>query len=338
MKFIEMLSQQDFYFIAEGADAHYGDLNRAKLMALEAKKAGADAIKFQHHIPDAEMLPDIPMSGNMDEPLYDFLKRNALTIKQHVELSNYCKKIGIEYLCTPFSLQAAIELEQFIDLPAYKIGSGELLDHPTIRKIAEFGKTMIISTGMATPEEIDLTYEILKNHPSGLVMMTCTSAYPPKYSDIHITFLLEMKTRYPNAILGFSDHSPGIETVIASFVLGAKVIEKHVTLSHDLSGPDSSVSIDFTQMQDLIRMLKNLSLSLKSKKIIHESEIEIRAWAHRSLVYLKEFPKGHIISEGDIWGKRPGTGVPSRFIHKFIGMKLARNIEANTLLAESDFE
>jgi N,N'-diacetyllegionaminate synthase len=338
MKFIEKLRESDFYFIAEGADAHYGDMKRAKSMIDAAKKSGADAIKFQHHIPEEEMLRETPMSSNMSEPLFDFLLRNALTITQHVELAEYCESVGIQYLCTPFSLTAARELEEHISLPAYKIGSGELLDHPTIREIAKFDKCMIISTGMSTPEEIDTTYEILKNHPAGLVMMNCTSAYPPRYEDIHLKFIEEMRTRYPNAVLGFSDHSPGTETVIASFTLGAKVIEKHVTLSHDLEGPDATVSINFDTLSILITSLKRLALAFKSKKEIHQSELEIRNWAHRSLVYLRAMKSGEVIAPSDIWGKRPGYGVPSFKLNEFIGRRLAVDVEKNTLLTEKDFE
>ena len=337
MNFIEKVNSKAFYVIAEAADAHYGSLDRAKEMVVSAKTAGADAIKFQHHIPDAEMLRDIPLSGNMKEPLYDFLVKNALNIEQHMELNSFCIQNSIDYLCTPFSLKAALELENNIGLPAYKIGSGEMLDHPTIKEIMKFGKPMIISTGMSTVEEIDLTYDVVKNHKPGLVLMNCTSAYPPNYSDIHVSFTKEMVSRYPNAIIGFSDHSPGYEVVLAAFVLGAKVIEKHITLSHELSGPDQSVSIDFKDLEKMIKQLTNLSFALNSKKEIHTTEVEIRSWAHRSLVYNFNLKKGEKLKAGDIWGKRPGTGVPSRFIEKYIGKTLKQNVIENTLLVDEDF-
>ena len=338
MNFFESLQNNEFYVIAEAADAHYGSIDRAKQMILEAKQAGSNAIKFQHHIPDAEMLRDIPMSNNMKEPLYDFLVRNALNIEQHVELSNFCRQNSIDYLCTPFSLKAAKELEENIDMIAYKIGSGEMLDHPTILEIMKFNKPMIISTGMSTIDEIDLTYNILKDHPAGLVLMNCTSAYPPSYSDIHLSFTKEMQGRYPKAIIGFSDHSPGYEVILGAFILGAKVIEKHVTLSHDLAGPDQAVSIDFLDLSKMISQLTNLSLAMKSPKIIHDSEIEIRSWAHRSLVYNSNFKSGHALNDGDIWGKRPGTGVPSRFINDYIGRKLKCDVVENSLLTVEDFD
>jgi sialic acid synthase SpsE len=336
--FLERIQNGETYLIAEGADAHYGDLQRAKLMINEAKKAGVSAIKFQHHLPDEEMLPEIPMSGNMKEPLYDFLKRNALSIEQHVELASFCKELGIDYLCTPFSLKAAQELEEHISPFAYKIGSGELLDHPTILKIMEFKKPMIISTGMATKEEIDSTYNLFRDYEFGLILMNCTSAYPPKHEDIHLRFIQEMKTRYPRAVIGHSDHTSGIETMIAAFTLGARVLEKHVTISHELSGPDDSVSIDFNDLGKLQKILDGLAISLKAEKEIHETEWEIRSWAHRSLVYLKDLPEGHQIQEEDIWGKRPGTGVPARYRDTYIGKVLKSSVKGNTLLNNEDFK
>lgn len=327
-----------FYLIAEGADAHYGSLERAKEMVINAKNSGASCIKFQHHLPDEEMLPDVPMSGNMEEPLYEFLKKNALNIEQHVELSDFCRKEGIDYLCTPFSWKAAQELEEFINPIAYKIGSGELLDHPTIKKIIAFGKPMFISTGMSTKEEITSTYDLFSQVKNPIILMNCTSAYPPDYSNVHLKFITEMSTLYPRAIIGHSDHTNGVETTLAAFVLGARVFEKHVTVSHALSGPDATVSINFATLQELICMLNNLDKALKAEKQVHKSEWEIRAWAHRSLVYLGDFEPGKVIEREDIWGKRPGTGVPSFKYEEYLGRKLKRKVSANTLLSDQDFE
>jgi N-acetylneuraminate synthase len=167
--------------------------------------------------------------------------------------------------------------------------------------------------------------------------MNCTSAYPPKPEDVHLSFISEMREKFPRAIIGHSDHTSGIETTIAAFCLGAKVFEKHVTVSHDLTGPDSAVSLDFSQVKSLIDMLNYLDKSLKARKEIHQSEVEIREWAHRSLVYLRGLPKGHVVLEEDIWGKRPGTGVPSFRYQEFIGKILKRDVNANTLISENDF-
>ena len=136
---------QPCYIIAEACDNHLGDSNVARAMIREAHRAGADAIKFQHHLPDEEMLPDTPMSDNFQEPLYEFLLKYALTLEQHKELKAYCEELGIEYICTPFSFAAAKELRS-LNVSAYKIGSGEMTDVPTVVGIANFGKPIIIST------------------------------------------------------------------------------------------------------------------------------------------------------------------------------------------------
>jgi N-acetylneuraminate synthase len=300
--------------------------------------AGADAIKFQHHLPDEEMLPSIPTSQNMKEPLYEFLKRNALTLSQHIVLFDYCKSKGIQYLCTPFSLQAAIELEENFDLPVYKIGSGEMTDLPTLERVSRFGKPMIVSTGMSEVHEIQRTYEFLIERNVELILMNCTSAYPPSYADLHLGFIPVMEQLFPKAIIGHSDHTNEIYSSIVAIAFGAKLIEKHVTIDNNLEGPDAEVSLTFPQLATLIEVSRKISGALSSEKFIHESEREIIAWARRSIVYKSDFSSGHVLTESDIWGKRPGTGVPSSNYWSLIGRKLKRDVAYNTLLTMADLE
>ena len=147
---------------------------------MKSKKAGANAVKFQHHLPDEEMLIDIPMSDNFSEPLYEFLKKNALKLKDHIKLKEICDKVGITYLCTPFSFKAAEEINDLV--PVFKIGSGEMTDLPTIKKIINFKKGMIISTGMSVFDEISRTYNLVSQKVP-LVLMNCISEYPVNYED-----------------------------------------------------------------------------------------------------------------------------------------------------------
>jgi N,N'-diacetyllegionaminate synthase len=324
--------------IVEVADAHYGDLNLAKAYIRKASELNFEVIKFQHHIPDEEMLPDIPISKNMKEPLYDFLKKNALTIDQHKELEDYATKLNINYLCTPFSLAAAKELNDNLNIWAFKIGSGEFLDHPTIIELMKFNKPLILSTGMSTESEVDETYEIIKIHKPGIVFMNCTSAYPPSFEDIHLKFIQKMISKYSGVVVGHSDHMPNKLTSIAAFCLGARVIEKHVTIDPNLIGPDSEVSLDFDALFDLKTDLENLHKSMNSDKVIHDSEFEIREWAHRSLVYLRSMNEGELITQNDVWSKRPGTGIPARYMSQFVGRELKRNVHNNTLVEENDFK
>jgi len=332
-----MFKEKKVYIIAEAGDSHGGSIDKAMEMCRLARLAGADYIKFQHHLPNEEMLPEIPMSDNFSEPLYEFLLKNALDINQHNELLNYCNEIGIKYLCTPFSYKAADELNN-IGVDLFKIGSGEMTDIPTLKKIASFGKPMIISTGMSTYEEIDRTYNILKSLPIEFALANCISEYPPRYEDMNLNTITEMIGRYPNAIIGHSDHTPDLYTSFAAVVLGARFIEKHVILDKLQAGPDQSVSISFQELKDLVDGIRKIEKAMGDNKRIHEREQQIREWAFRSLVYTRSLEVGDCIQAHDIWSKRPGTGIPAHKMDQYIGRTLIKDVAKNTMLKEGDFE
>ena len=324
------------YVIAEACDNHLGDLGTAMEMVRQAQLAGADAIKFQHHLPDEEMLPDSPMSDNFEEPLYDFLKKYALTLDQHRTLKAYCEDAQITYLCTPFSWKAAQELNE-IGVPGFKIGSGEMTDIPTLRRIAGFGKPMIVSTGMATYEEIDRTYNALVSQ-TPIALMNCVSEYPPVYEDINLRVITQMQERYSKAVIGHSDHTPELFTVYAAVTLGAKIIEKHVILDKRQPGPDQSVSIDFRDLARLVDGVRKIEAALGAEKRVHQKEEAIREWAFRSLVTTRPIAKGEVLDQDAVWSKRPGTGIPSHRMEEVIGRRAVRDLEANTLIAWKDLE
>jgi len=334
---LEQIKRGSCFIIAEACDNHLGYLDVAKEVVLQAKLAGADAIKFQHHLPDEEMLPDVPMSDNFDIPLYEFLKKYALNLEQHKILKIYCEEIGIKYLCTPFSWRAAQELES-IGVTAFKIGSGEMTDIPTLVRIAEFGKPMIVSTGMATWEEIDRTYEELISKGIELTLMNCVSEYPPIYEDVNLGVISEMIQRYPKATIGHSDHTPDLFTSFAAVALGAKLIEKHVIIDKRQPGPDQSVSISFHELSLLIDGVRKVEAALGNRKKVHQREKKIREWAFRSLVTTKPISKGQIITQDMIWSKRPGTGIHSWHMNEVIGRVAKRNLVPNTLIDWDDFE
>ncbi|MDR2408494.1 MAG: N-acetylneuraminate synthase family protein [Bacteroidales bacterium] len=338
MKTISSLFEDsdEVFIIAEACDNHMGNVDIAKEMCRQAKLAGCNCIKFQHHLPDEEMLKDVPVSSNFSMPLYDFLKLHALTIVQHIELKEFCEDIGIYYLCTPFSLKAAYELNA-IGVTAFKIGSGEMTDIPMLLKIAELGKPMIISTGMSTLEEIERTYNALLPANISLAFTNCLSEYPPKYQDINLGVISKMQKLMPNAVIGHSDHTPDLYTCFAAVALGARIIEKHVILDKKTQGPDQTVSIDFADLYHLVDGIRKIELALGDQKKINDDEKPIRKWALRSLVSTKKLYKGDIVKEDMIWSKRPGTGIPSYKMKDILGKKLVRDIEKNTLLNWSDF-
>ena len=167
------LDNNSVYIIAEACDNHFGKIDNAIKMVDRSYEAGANCIKFQHHLISDEMLLDnFPKSSNFDESLGDFLKNSALSLDDHIKIKDYCEKIGITYLCTPFSFKAALELNQ-IGLKFFKIGSGELTDIPSLKKIAEFQKPLILSTGMSTPEEIDNSVREISQINSQISLLNC---------------------------------------------------------------------------------------------------------------------------------------------------------------------
>ena len=333
-----LLNRSKTILIAEACDNHFGKLDNAKQMVIAAKKAGADVIKFQHHLPDEEMLKEVPKSKNFTISLYDFLKKYSLKIQHHKILKDFCKKNKIEYLCTPFSFKAAEELNE-IGVKWFKIGSGEFTDTPYIKKVLGFNKPVILSTGMSTQKEIDFVYKTIKSHRNKkIAFMNCTSEYPPKHEDINLGFIKIMKERYPKLIIGHSDHTNGITTSIGAVALGAKIIEKHVNLKNKNYGPDRHVSISFERFKAMVSYIRNLEKSLGENKVIYSREKQIRRWATRSLVALKDLKKGDKIKTNDVWSKRPGTGIPSRYMEKVIGLKVLKNIKKNTLIRKNQIQ
>jgi sialic acid synthase SpsE len=319
------------FVIAEACDNHLGNMEAAKEMVRQAKACGADAIKFQHHLPDEEMLRDgVPMSANFNIPLYEFLQRYALTLEQHYELLAYCKGLGIIYLCTPFSRKAAEELNG-MGISAYKIGSGELTDLPTLKVIASFGKPVILSTGMAEWSEIDETVETLRPINDQLILMNCISEYPARHADVNLGVIKEMAKRY-DLTIGHSDHTPDIYTSIAAVAVGAKLIEKHLILDRRQPGPDQSVSIEPYELYELVKAVRRVEQALGSDKRVHDLEKPIRSWAHRSVVSLQPIAKGTQITAGMVWTKRPGTGIPAKRLEEVVSRTAICDIPANHLI------
>lgn len=322
------------FIIAEACDNHLGDMVTAKEMALQSKLAGADAVKYQHHLPDEEMLRDgVPMSDNFNMPLYEFLQLYALSLDQHRELKEYCDHIGILYMCTPFSKKAALEINDLV--PAFKIGSGELTDIPTLKVIANLGKPMVLSTGMSVLEEVDETVEALRPITDQFALMNCTSEYPPKYEDLNLGVIKILMARY-GVPIGHSDHSPDIYSCFGAVSLGAKIIEKHLILDKKQPGPDQSVSIEPFEFYQLVNGIRKIEAAMGSEKKVNKLEKPIRTWARRSIVTLKDIPSGTTLTEDHIWTKRPGTGVEAKHLEEFIGKKVIRDLKKDHLIRWED--
>lgn len=318
--------------IAEAACEHNGNLALAKRLVELAKESGADIVKFQLHLPEVEMVPGSIRfwAGSMDE----VLAQVNLPPEAHVDLIQYCGEVGIQYLCTPFCAEAADVLGG-LGVEAFKTGSGELTNIPMLRHIARKGKPMIVSTGMATIEEIGETVTVLKEEKATFMLTHCTSAYPPRYDQINLRFIPRLRELF-GVMVGYSDHAPDIWAALGAVAMGARVIEKHFTLDRALKGPDYHVSLEPSEFRALVKAIRNLEAALGSEKKVHPEEEIVRNWAHHSVVSLHDIPAGTAITPEMVGVKRPGWGIPAKHLEEFYGRIARRDIPANTLLAWQD--
>jgi sialic acid synthase SpsE len=327
------------YLIVEACINHQGDFNMAKKMIFYAKKSGAQCIKFQHHIIDEEMIRDVPMSSNFKEPLDIVIEKTNFTLNQHKSLKEYCRQLNIDYLCTPFSIKAAEELNS-IGVKAFKTGSGELTNLPFIDYLAKIGKPVILSTGMSYPDEIEESIKILKKNKTPFAIMHCISAYPCPYNIMNLDNITELKKKYKVPI-GLSDHTPSIYNALGAVSLGASLIEKHFTFNKKLKGPDHKSSIDLPELKMLVQGCKANFLSRGKLKKIFDEEKEIAAWARESVVSKRYIKKGELITKFNICTKRPTAKkneISAYDYFKLIKSKktAAKNIFENQKIKKSD--
>ena len=246
------------YIIAEACINHEGNIEKAKKMVVNAAKAGASAIKFQMHILEDEMLKVTPKSKNFDESLYDTLDRTNLNIKQHIYLKNYCKKYKIDYLCTPFSRKSADILHKEVRVNVFKVGSGELTNLPLQLHIAKKKLPTIISTGMSTEEEINACVESC----SPDVIFHTNSTYPSPVSELNLSYITWLKDKYPHSVIGYSGHEYGLVPTFVSVVMGAKYVERHITLDRTLWGSDQMASVEPAGLIKMIKGIRDIEASI----------------------------------------------------------------------------
>jgi sialic acid synthase SpsE len=308
------------YLIAEAAISHQGNFETAQRMVHIAYAMGCDAIKFQLHVLDDEMLRTAPQSDNFDEPLWDTLEKTNFSIPQHKQLKKLCEQLGIHYLCTPFSAAAADILDK-MDVVAFKVGSGELTNIPLQQHIAAKNRPMIVSTGMALIPEIRQTVNAIKKLKTPLLLTHCVSAYPCPYHRVNLGNIPRYRKLF-GIPTGLSDHSRGIYTSLGAVALGACVIEKHYTLDKLQSGPDHPVSLEPYELGELVKGCRAVYEAGGSERKIFPEEKEIIAWARESVVSIQAIPKGTKISKDHVWVKRPSPGpgaIPAKDFDSVIG-------------------
>jgi len=329
------------FIIAEAGVNHNGSLELAKQLVDVAAQAGADAVKFQTFIAELGVSAFAPKADyqvkttGQTESQLEMVKKLELSYEQFIDLTDYCRNKGIEFLSTPFDLPSVEFLVQELQVDRLKIASGEITNAPLLLRAAQSNKPIILSTGMSTLGEIELALGVLafgyigiKEQPSleafreayiskegqralqdKVTLLHCTTEYPAPYAEVNLRVMDTLRTAFGLSV-GFSDHTPGISIPIAAAALGAQVIEKHLTLDRNLPGPDHKASLEPHELKDMVQAIRQVEQALGTgRKIPTVSELHNRTVARKSLVALKNIKQGEKFSVDNLGVKRPGDGL-----------------------------
>lgn len=325
------------YVIAEMSANHNGDINNAYKIIDMAKRCGADAVKLQTYRPDTITMdmntPEFMIKGGLwdGQSLYELYEGAYMPWDWHKPLFDYAQKIGITIFSSPFD-NTAVDLLEDLNTPAYKIASFEAVDLPLIKYVAQTGKPMIISTGMADMEEIQEAIDAAKEGGcKELAILHCVSGYPAPAQDYNLRTLVDMQARF-NLPVGLSDHTLDNTTAITSVALGACIIEKHVTLDRNGGGPDDSFSLESEGLKELCDGARTAWQSLGKidygRKSSEESNVKFR----RSLYFVKNIKAGEIITAEHVKSIRPGYGVAPKYLDAIIGRAVVQNVSRGTAI------
>ena len=324
--------------IAEAGVNHNGRLDLALKMVDEAKRAGADIVKFQTAIPErvisryadkAEYQKET--TGNEESQL-EMCRRIHLKLSDYDIIKEYCEEVGIEFLSTPFDLESIDYLEK-LGMKLWKIPSGEITNLPYLIKIAKTGKPVIMSTGMAELKEVEEAVNVLKEGGAGeITLLHCTTEYPAPFDSINLKAMNTLREKFGTKV-GYSDHTTGIEVVVAAVSLGATVIEKHFTLNRNLEGPDHKASLEPEELEVMVNKIRIIEKALgDGVKRAAEAEKKNIAIARKSIVAAKDIKKGEILSEDNITTKRPGNGISPMQWFEVLGTEAIRDFGEDELI------
>jgi pseudaminic acid synthase len=334
------------YIIAEMSANHNKDISNAYKIIDMAKAAGAHAVKIQTYRPDTITLDvkseDFICRGGLwdGKSLYELYELAHTPWDWHKQLFDYAQQIGITIFSSPFD-KTAVDLLEDLNTPAYKIASFEIVDLPLIKYVAQTGKPLIISTGMANMQEIIEATEVAReNGCKELAILHCVSAYPSPASDYNLKTLVDKKEKF-GLITGLSDHTIDNVTAISSIALGASIIEKHVTLDRNGGGPDDSFSLEFKELKALCKDSKTAWEAIGEVNYERKNSEAINIKFRRSLYFVKDMNAMEKITEESIRSIRPGYGLLPKNIEKLVGKKLKKSIKAGTktswdLILDSD--
>jgi N-acetylneuraminate synthase len=317
---------------------HEGSLETAFEMVDSAWKAGAEVIKHQTHVVEDEMSKEARkvIPGNANISIYEIMERCALDENDEIKLKEYVESKGMIFMSTPFSRAAANRLEK-MGVSSYKIGSGECNNYPLIEHIAQFGKPMIVSTGMNNIEQVKKTVEILEKYKVPYALLHTTNLYPTPSHLVRFGAMQELQKEFPNAIIGLSDHTTSNLACFGATALGASILERHFTDSMSRSGPDIINSMDSVALKELIIGSEEIAKMRGGKKEATKEEQITIDFAFATVVTIRPIKKGDRLTKEDIWVKRPGTGeILAESYNTVLGKVINRDIENDEHLSWGD--
>ena len=328
-------SDNNTFIIAEIGVNHNGDVELAKKMIKSASKCNVDAVKFQTFnskdlVSENVKTASYQEKNTNERSQLEMLKKLELSFKDFKELQTYALKNNVMFISSPFDLKS-VDLLEKLNVPLYKLGSGELTNLELIDYVQKTNKPIIISTGMATLDEIRETYNHIENKDN-LIILHCITGYPTSFSEANLNFIKTLQNEF-DVPIGFSDHSLGIELPVAAVALGARVIEKHFTLDKNLEGPDHKASLNPEEFKTMVNAIKNVEVAMGDGiRRFSENEKEIKKVARKSIILTENISKGTPLEKSMISIKRPGTGIAPKYINEIIGKKVIKDLNSGTIL------
>lgn len=334
----KLIGGKSVYVIAEIGNNHNGCFDRAIELVDAAKSAGADCAKFQmRELSEVYRSNSLKKTGEDlgSEYILDLLAKFELDLSQHKRLKTYCEVNGLEYLCTPWDLQSLKKLEN-LNVSAYKLASADLTNLQLVEGIARTQKPIIVSTGMSTIDEIKITTTLLDKYQSNYALLHCNSTYPAPIHDINLRLMERLKEIHP--LVGYSGHERGINVTIGAVALGAKIVERHLTLDRLMEGPDHAASLTPDEFAQLIIGVREIEEALGDgqNRIISQGEMINRENLAKSLVAARPLGIGEIICASDIVVKSPGKGLSPQYFDKLVGQRTKRPMNAEDFFFHTD--
>ena len=332
------MKNDKIFIIAEAGDNHNGNIDFAYQLIDKAVEAGADCVKFQTFVTEeviskfAEKADYQKESTGNSESQYEMVKKLELSFDQFRELKKYCEQKGILFLSTPFDIPSVDFLES-INIPFFKIPSGEITNLPYLIRIANTHKDIILSTGMCTTKEIHQAIDVLREHGAGeIFLLHCNTEYPTPFEDVNLSAMETMRKEF-GVKVGYSDHTLGIQIPIAAAALGACIIEKHFTLDKTMEGPDHQASLEPDELKAMVSSIRSIEAAMgDGMKKPSNSEKKNIAIARKSIVAGRDIKKGEIFTEENLSVKRPGDGISPMKWFEVLGTAAVRDFSEDELI------